>query len=311
MVLLQKTILKIPKIQNKTYICTLFIKRRELYSLFSNNYMTQQKDEMSFLDHLEELRWHLIRSTVAVLVIAVVAFFLKDFIFDTIIFGPRKGDFITYEMFCKLGQFFNYESDFCMEKLPFSIQNRTMAGQFSVHLWTSIWAGVIVGFPYILYEIWRFISPGLYENERKIASGFIFIASLLFFMGVLFGYYMIAPLSINFLGTYTVSQEVANQIDLNSYISVVRSSVISCGLVFELPIIIYFLTKLGLITPTFMRKYRRHALVLVLILAAIITPPDVASQIIVAIPIMLLYEISIFISVYVLKKEQKRKAKVE
>lgn len=181
-----------------------------------------------------------------------------------------------------------------------------MAGQFSAHIWTSIWAGVILAFPYIIYELWRFISPGLYENERSVARGFIIIASLLFFMGVAFGYYLIAPLSVNFLGTYTVSKEVANQIDLSSYIAVVRSSVISCGLVFELPIIIYFLAKLGLITPEFMRKYRRHAVILVLLLAAIITPPDVASQIIVAIPIMILYEVSIFISAYVIKKEAKR-----
>ncbi len=204
-----------------------------------------------------------------------------------------------------LGIFFGYTSDFCAQELPFSIQNRTMAGQFSAHIWTSIWAGVIIAFPYILYEVWKFVSPGLYENERKLASGFILIASALFFIGTLFGYYLIAPLSVNFLGSYTVSNEVTNQIDLSSYIAIVRSSVISCGLIFELPIIIYFLTKLGLITPAFMRKYRRHAIVLVLILAAIITPPDVASQIIVAIPIMILYEISIFISGYVLKKQEK------
>ncbi len=266
--------------------------------------MTTQKDEMSFLDHLEELRWHLIRSTIAVLIVGLLAFIYKDYIFE-IIFGPKRGDFFTYRMFCDIGHFFGYTSDFCAQELPFSIQNRTMAGQFSAHIWTSIWAGVIIAFPYILYEVWKFVSPGLYENERKLASGFILIASALFFIGTLFGYYLIAPLSVNFLGSYTVSNEVTNQIDLSSYIAIVRSSVISCGLIFELPIIIYFLTKLGLITPAFMRKYRRHAIVLVLILAAIITPPDVASQIIVAIPIMILYEISIFISGYVLKKQEK------
>ncbi|MDO5106547.1 twin-arginine translocase subunit TatC [Capnocytophaga sp.] len=267
--------------------------------------MATQKDEMSFLDHLEELRWHLIRSTIAILVVGLLAFIYKDYIFE-IIFGPKQGDFFTYRMFCKLGHFLGYTSDFCAQELPFSIQNRTMAGQFSAHIWTSIWAGIIICFPYILYEVWKFISPGLYENERNLAGGFIVIASALFFTGTLFGYYLIAPLSVNFLGTYSVSNEVSNQIDLSSYIAIVRSSVISCGLVFELPIIVYFLTKLGLITPTFMRTYRKHAVVLVLILAAIITPPDVASQIIVAIPIMILYEISIFISKYVLKKQEKQ-----
>ena len=133
-----------------------------------------------------------------------------------------------------------FESDFCTEQLPFTIQSRTMAGQFSAHIWTSIWAGVIIAFPYVLYEVWKFISPALYENERKLARGFILIASLLFFIGVLFGYYLITPLSVNFLGSYSVSPEVKNQIDIDSYISVVRSSVISCGIVFELPIIIYF-----------------------------------------------------------------------
>lgn len=268
--------------------------------------MTNQKDEMSFLDHLEELRWHLIRSTIAVLIVAVLAFIYKDYIF-AIIFGPKQGDFFTYQMFCKLGQLFDYESVFCAQELPFTLQNRTMAGQFSAHIWTSIWTGVIVSFPYILYELWKFISPGLYENERKLASGFIIIASVLFFSGILFGYYLIAPLSINFLGSYSVSHEVQNQIDLSSYISIVRSSVIACGLVFELPIIVYFLTKLGLVTPPFMRKYRRHAIVVILIISAIITPPDVTSQIIVTIPILILYEISIFISKYVLKKDEKSK----
>ena len=266
--------------------------------------MGASQDEMSFLDHLEALRWHLIRSTIAVLIVGVVAFICKDFIFQ--IFAPKNGDFFTYRMFCKIGHFFGFESDFCTEQLPFTIQSRTMAGQFSAHIWTSIWAGVIIAFPYVLYEVWKFISPALYENERKLARGFILIASLLFFIGVLFGYYLITPLSVNFLGSYSVSPEVKNQIDIDSYISVVRSSVISCGIVFELPIIIYFLTKLGVVTPDFMRKYRRHALIVVLIIAAIITPPDVASQIIVSIPIMLLYEISIFISAYVLKKEQNK-----
>ena len=267
--------------------------------------MKVSEGEMTFLDHLEELRWHIIRSAVAVLVVAVIAFVFKDYIF-TLLFAPKNGDFFTYQMFCKVGHWFNFESDFCVEQLPFTIQSRTMAGQFSAHIWTSIWTGVIVAFPYVLYEVWRFISPGLYDNERKLARGFILVASILFFIGVLFGYYLITPLSVNFLGSYSVSPEVKNQIDIDSYISVVRSSVISCGIIFELPIVIYFLTKLGVVNPDFMRKYRKHAVIVVLIIAAVITPPDVTSQIIVSIPIMLLYEVSIFISAYVLKKEQNK-----
>ncbi|MEL0240782.1 MAG: twin-arginine translocase subunit TatC, partial [Flavobacteriaceae bacterium] len=169
------------------------------------------RDEMSFLDHLEELRWHLIRSILAIMIVAVFAFVFKGFIFDTIIFGPKNMNFPTYHFFCQIATFFGVTSDFCADSLPFTLQNRTMAGQFSAHIWTSIWAGIIVGFPYLLWELWRFISPGLYENERKHSRGCIIVASSLFFLGVLFGYYVIAPLSINFLGTYTVSQEVANE----------------------------------------------------------------------------------------------------
>lgn len=262
------------------------------------------RDEMSFLDHLEELRWHLIRSIIAVMIIGVVAFVFKGFIFDTIIFGPKNMSFPTYKFFCEIATFFGIESDFCSDSLPFTLQNRTMAGQFSAHIWTSIWAGVIVGFPYLLWELWRFISPGLYDNERKHSRGFIAIASLLFFLGVLFGYYIIAPLSINFLGTYTVSAEVANEIDISSYISTVRASVIACGIMFELPILIYFLARVGLVTPELLKKYRKFAIVIIFMLAAVITPPDVASQVIVSIPILILYELSIFISRIVIRKQQ-------
>lgn len=265
-------------------------------------------NEMSFLDHLEELRWHLIRATLAIVVIGLGAFLMKDFIFDTIIFGPKKMSFPTYRLFCDIATRLGFESAFCADELPFTIQNRTMAGQFSAHIWTSIWAGFIVGFPYVLYEMWRFISPGLYEKERMYSRGFILVASLLFFTGVLFGYYVVAPLSINFLGTYQVSQEVSNEIDIGSFISTVRAAVIACGIMFELPIIIYFLTKVGLVTPEILKKYRKIALVLVLILSAIITPPDVASQIIVAVPVMVLYQVSIMISSIVLKREAKARA---
>ncbi|MCB0373704.1 MAG: twin-arginine translocase subunit TatC, partial [Muricauda sp.] len=189
-------------------------------------------DEMSFLDHLEELRWHLIRSTLAVVIIACLAFIFKGFIFDTILFGPKNMDFPTYRFFCNIATFFGVTSEFCGDSLPFTIQSRLMAGQFSAHIWTSIWAGVILGFPYILYELWKFISPGLYENERKHSRGFILTAFFLFFLGVLFGYFVVAPLSINFLGTYQVSKEVLNEIDLSSYVGTVRASVIACGIMF-------------------------------------------------------------------------------
>lgn len=269
----------------------------------------KEVNEMSFLDHLEELRWHLIRSTLAVVILGSVAFLMRGFIFDTVIFGPKQMSFPTYRLFCDIATYLGFDSAFCADKLPFTIQNRTMAGQFSAHIWTSIWAGFIVGFPYVLYELWKFISPGLYEKERKNSRGFILIASLLFFMGALFGYYVVAPLSINFLGTYQVSKEVLNEIDISSFIATVRASVIACGILFELPILIFFLTKVGLVTPEVLRKYRKIALVIVLILSAVITPPDVASQIIVAVPVLVLYQISIYISKVVLKREAKKASK--
>lgn len=261
--------------------------------------------EMTFLDHLEELRWHLIRATLSIVILGSVAFLLKGFIFDYILFGPKKTDFITYQWFCQISQTLGQGNSFCITEMPFRIQSRTLAGQFSAHLWTSILAGFIVGFPYVLYEFWRFISPGLHINERKNARGFIFVASFLFFLGVLFGYYIVTPLSINFLGNYSVSEEVFNDFDLSSYIGMLRASVLASGLIFELPILIYFFTKIGLITPAFLRKNRKFALVIVLSLSAIITPPDIASQIIVSIPVLILYEASIWISKWVYRRQQK------
>ena len=265
-------------------------------------------NEMSFLDHLEDLRWHLIRATASIMLVAVVAFIFSRTLFRDIIFAPLEMSFPTYKMLCKSANFIGVETTFCLDKLPMIIQNRTMAGQFSADIWTSIFAGFVIAFPYVLYQFWKFISPGLHENERKYSRGFILISSGLFLLGVLFGYYIITPLSINFLANYNISDLVENQIDISSYISLVRSSALASGLVFELPIIIYFLTKIGLVTPQFLKKYRKYALVIVLIISAIITPPDIASQVIVAIPILMLYQVSIYISAIVVRN-QKRKEK--
>jgi sec-independent protein translocase protein TatC len=266
-------------------------------------------DEMSFLDHLEDLRWHLIRATLGILMAATLAFIFKKFIFDVIIFGPTNMDFPTYEGLCKISQLIGInDTTFCADKFPFIIQNRTVAGQFSAHIWTSIYAGFIIAFPYVMYQLWSFIGPGLKENERRNSRGFLFTASVLFFLGVLFGYYIVTPLSLNFLANYQISEMISNEFDVSSVIAIVRSSAIASGFVFELPIIIYFLTKAGLVTPAFLKKYRKFALVIVLILAAVITPPDIASQVIVAIPILILYQVSIYISAVVVRN-QKRKIK--
>lgn len=265
-------------------------------------------NEMSFLDHLEELRWHLIRIVLAIVIIGTAAYISSKFIFDKIIFAPLDMSFPTYDFLCATANFINVDTTFCNDKIPLILQNRTMAGQFSADIWTAILGGFIIAFPYIIYELWKFISPALHPSERKHSRGFIIISSILFFIGVLFGYYIICPLSINFLANYSISTQVDNQIDISSYIGLVRASVLASGLIFELPIIIYFLTKIGLVTPEFLKKYRKYALVIVLILSAIITPPDIASQVIVAIPILILYQVSIYISKIVIRN-QLRKAK--
>jgi len=262
--------------------------------------------EMSFLDHLEDLRWHLIRAVIAIVVAGSIAFLLKGFIFDVLLFGPSRGDFFSYDMLCRISTSLGLDAGFCFDEMPFRIQSRTMGGQFSAHVWTSITAGFIIAFPYVIYQFWLFVAPAMHDNERKHAKGFIFVTSLLFFIGVIFGYYVVTPLSINFLGKYQVSEAVFNDFDLSSYIGLVRASVLASGLIFELPIVIYFLTRVGVVTPQFLKKYRKYALVIVLILSAIITPPDIVSQIIVAIPVLILYEVSILISKVIYKQELRK-----
>lgn len=259
--------------------------------------------EMTFLDHLEALRWHLIKTILAIVVISLAAFIFKDIIFDNIILAPKTPEFFTNRVLCSLGKLVNVQT-LCINSEPFEIININMAGQFSTHIMISLIAGLILAFPFLIFQLWRFISPALYPKEKKHARGAVFFISLLFIMGVLFGYYVIVPLSVHFLGNYSVSPEVTNQINLNSYISTISSITLATGVIFELPVLIYFLTKIGLVTPEFLRKYRRHALIIVLLLSAIITPPDVFSQILVALPLMLLYEIGIVISRSILKNEK-------
>ena len=270
-----------------------------------NNKEKKSLNEMSFLDHLEELRWLLVRSTIAILILATVTFFVSDYIFDVIIFGPTHPEFITYRFFCDLSHTLGFADSICVTEMPFIIQNTDMEGQVNVLVWTCILAGFILGFPYILYELWKFISPALYEKERKHAKLFIFVSSLLFFLGVLFGYFVVVPMSVNFFATFKVSDVVKNQFSIDSYIGMVKTSVVASGLFFELPIIIYFLTKLGLVTPEFLRKYWKYAVIIILIVAAIVTPPDVVSQTIVAIPMLLIYEVSILISKLVVRNQKK------
>ncbi len=266
---------------------------------------TKEKSEMSFLDHLEELRWHIIRSFAAIFVFAILAFVFKTFLFDIVILGPSRPDFFTNQMLCTISQNLNMPV-LCINQTQLKLQNINMSGQFTMHIWIAFIAGLVVAFPYIFWEFWRFVKPALYQEEIRHSRGAIFFASILFSIGILFAYYIICPLSVHFLGNYQVSENVENIINLGSYISTVSSIVLASGVMFELPIFIYFLSKVGLVTSKFLKTYRRHAIVVSLALAAIITPPDVISQVMVCMPLIVLYEAGIIIAKRIEKKKLQR-----
>jgi sec-independent protein translocase protein TatC len=255
--------------------------------------------EMGFLDHLEELRWHLMKAAIAILVCMIVAFIYMPDIFKIIILGPSRPDFWTYQMMCRLGP------SFCIDKIDFVLQSRNMSGQFSMHITASFVVGLVMAFPYVFYQIWSFIKPALYPGEKKFTSGSVFFVSMLFAAGILFGYYLIAPLSINFLANYKLDPSITNQFDVTSYVSTLCMLVLGSGLMFQLPVLIYVLSVMGIMTPEFMKKYRKHAIVVNFILAAFITPsPDILTMALVAFPLIFLYEISIFISASATKKRE-------
>lgn len=265
-------------------------------------------NKMSFLEHLEELRWRVVRSLVAIVLVAILAFIFKGVVFDVFILAPKDPDFITYRFFCALSHRLGLSDAFCLST-TFQLQNIDMSGQFTSHIMVSIVTGIVVAFPYVFYQFWSFVAPGLKASEKSTARGAVLATSVLFFLGVAFGYLLIAPLSVQFLGNYSVSEQVENIIRLNSFISIVTMTSLSGGIVFQLPIVIYFLAELGLVTPQVLRKYRRHAIVGVLIISAVITPPDISSQILVSLPLIFLYEVSIYIAkIVTLRKERRAKS---
>jgi sec-independent protein translocase protein TatC len=267
--------------------------------------MAEKQQEMSFLGHLEELRWHLVRSASAIFIIGVLLFVFQKEVYEHFLLAHRKPDFITYQIFCDFFNLFGVDSTFCAVAFNDNLISLKPTQQLMNAIWSSFILGIILSFPYLVWELWRFISPGLTTKEVKSSKGFIFIASFLFFCGIAFSFYVIAPISIHFLYNYQISDLIQNNFTLDSHIGLVTNMLLGVSILFELPVLIYFLTKIGLVTPEFLKKYRKHALVVVLILAAIITPPDIASQVIVAIPILILYEISIKVSKIVIKKQQK------
>jgi sec-independent protein translocase protein TatC len=265
--------------------------------------------EMSFLEHLEELRWHVVRSLFAVLIFMIVAFIYGEWIFQNIIFAPGRVEFPTFRWLCKLGKMLGSEDAFCVKEIPFNIQSRMMTGQFTMHITASVVIGLIVAFPYIAWEMWRFIKPGLHNVERKSSRGAVFAVSVLFLSGILFGYYIMSPMMISFLANYRISDMIVNEFDITSFVGTIVTVVFGSGVLFQLPVVIYFLTKIGIVTPAFLRKSRKHAVIIILIVGAIVTPSaDPLSQALISIPLYLLYEISIFISAGVIRKQEREEA---
>src|SRR5688572_18603304 len=266
-----------------------------------------EEKEMSFLDHLEELRWHLIRSLAAVIVFTIIAFVSARWIFENVVFAPARPDFPTFRVLCKLGDAVGYEGS-CITDIPFKVQSRNMTGQFTMHIMASFIIGLMIAFPYVCWEVWRFVKPGLQVKERKYSRGAVAAVSVLFFCGVMFGFYVIAPWMVYFLANYSISDMVINEFDITSYVSTVVLMVFGSGMLFQLPVVIYFLTKVGIVTPEFLRKYRKHSIVIILIVAAVVTPPDPLSQMLIFIPLYLLFEISILISSGVARRKAKEEA---
>jgi sec-independent protein translocase protein TatC len=257
--------------------------------------MAEAKKDMSFLEHLEELRGRLVRSAVGILIGVIVVVYFHDFVVNEIIMGPRKADFITYRAFCAWGNQMGVGDQLCLTPPNFDLQNTTMSGAMNADIGVCLVGGIVLAFPWVFWQLWAFIKPGLRSKEQRMVQGIVFFVSCLFFAGVLFGYFVLAPLSIQFLGNYTFG-DVLNAPTVQSYIKLTTSLVLGTGLLFQLPILIYFLAKIGLVSAAILKKYRKHAFVVNLIVAAVLTPPDVTSQLLVAMPILLLYEVSIIIA---------------
>lgn len=267
----------------------------------------QEDPEMSFLDHLEALRWHIIRAAIAVLVFAILAFINKSFVFDTIFLGPSRLNFWTYRKLCQLSETFNLGEAMCVKDMGFTLINTEVAGQFMQHISISVTVGFVLGFPYALYELWRFFKPALTPAERNYTRGIVLFSSVLFFIGVLFGYFIITPITIQFLGNYVLSDAIKNTWQISDYISNVTLTTFSIALVFELPVVVFFLSQGGIFTPKGMREYRKHAILVILILSAVLTPSsDILSMLLVSVPFWILYELSILVSAAVNRKRLKQ-----
>ena len=266
--------------------------------------------EMSFIDHLEVLRWHIFRVAIVLIVVAIFVFFYVDWIFDNIILAPSRNSFITYSGLCNLGHRLHLGDSLCMPPVDFQLLGSTVSGPFMSAMSISFMGAIIIAFPYLIWEIWRFVKPALSTKEISYARGSIGWVTLCFFTGAAFGYYLLAPFTFNFLANFQLGKLGVYKYmpTLDDYIDTLTSLILGCGVAFELPVLAYVLSKLGLITPQFLKNYRKYAYVVILIVSAVITPsPDWTSQTIVAVPLIILYEISIFIS----KRVDKQRVKAE
>ncbi len=261
----------------------------------------KEEKSRNFWLHLEKLRWHIIRPLIAIFVLSVLAFLNRHLLFDVIILGPKDPDFPTNALLCWIGKTLSVDG-LCFEGSSLKIINVSMSGQFMTHIYISGMAGMVMAIPYIFYEIWSYISFAMKIKSRHAAYLTIFSGTMLFMLGVAFSYFLIVPLTVNFLGTYFVSSEVLNNVTLSSYIGTVTSLVLWTGVMFELPLLMYFLSKYGIVGPEFLISKRRIIIVIIFIIAAIITPPDVISQIMVSLPMLILFEVSVLIAKRVWKK---------
>lgn len=257
----------------------------------------ESEKKMSFLDHLEELRWRLVKSAISVLLFSIVIWIFQEWVMDHVFLSMSKADFISFDLLCKY-------TGVCTEDISLKMQSTALSAQFSYALMMSIMGGVVFSFPFLFYQIWSFVKPGLRDNEKSVASGIVFYVSLLFFLGISFGYFIVAPLCVQFFAVFTMSKQIENIPTISSYMSLVLSTVFYTGLLFLLPVVSYLMTKIGIITSDFLKKYRKHAIIGVLILSAAITPPDLVSQVIVSIPILILYEIGVIVSKRVEKNQK-------
>lgn len=270
-------------------------KKVSFINRFLNKRNGNNQAEMAFTDHIEELRWHLIRSVAVIILSAIIVFFNIEWIFTKVILGPAQSDFLSYKFLCQLGKLIKVDV-LCLGDMQIQFQNTELSGQFMMSLSASMMIGFILAFPYVFWEIWKFIKPALKPSELKYARGIVFWSSLLFFMGVLFAYYVIAPFTINFFANYQLSPQFKNIITIANYYESMSDLVLGLGIVFELPVVVFFLSRIGLLKPQLMRDKRKYAFIIILILAAVITPPDWFSIWLVTIPLVILYEIAIKIS---------------